>query len=86
MTFGYRTDDVAVRALVNKEFRYLGLLGSAAKIDKMFADYRSENVDEQWLQRIFSPIGIAIKSQTPEEIAISIAAEIIREKNKHLDA
>lgn len=82
MTFGYRTDDEALRALVHKEFRYLGLLGSKTKIEKMFTDYRKENIDEEWLQRIYSPVGIPIKSQTPEEIAISIAAQIISEKNK----
>jgi len=84
MTFGYRTDDEALRAIFNKEFCYLGLLGSQSKIEKMFEQYRKENVDEQRLQRIFTPIGIPIKSQTPEEIAISIAAQIIREKNKFL--
>lgn len=84
MTFGYRTDDIALRVLLNKEFRYLGLLGSKSKINKMFEDYRNENLDEQLLQRIYTPIGIPIKSQTPEEIAISIAAQIICEKNKFL--
>jgi xanthine dehydrogenase accessory factor len=82
MTFGYRTDDVAVKALLNKHFRYIGLLGSKYKIDKMFTDYSLQHFDKSWLNKIHSPIGIAIKSQTPEEIAISIAAEIIAEKNK----
>jgi xanthine dehydrogenase accessory factor len=81
MTFGYRSDDIALRALFNKEFRYLGLLGSKKKIEKMFADYRNDGFDELLLQRIRTPVGIPIRSQTPEEIAISIAAEIIREKN-----
>jgi len=84
MTFGYRSDDVALRALLNKEFRYIGLLGSKDKIAKMFEEYRNEGLDEIRLQRIFTPVGIPIKSQTPEEIAISIAAEIIREKNRNL--
>jgi xanthine dehydrogenase accessory factor len=84
MTFGYRTDDEALRALFSKEFCYLGLLGSQSKIEKMFEVYRKENFDEQRLQRIFTPVGIPIKSQTPEEIAISIAAQIICEKNKFL--
>jgi len=82
MTFGYRTDDVAVRALLEKEFKYIGLLGSKTKIEKMFDDYRKEGVKENWLQRIHTPIGLAIKSQTPEEIAVSIAAEIIKVKNQ----
>jgi xanthine dehydrogenase accessory factor len=68
--------------LLGKEFKYIGLLGSKTKIEKMFDDYRKEGIDKKLLQQIHTPIGIPIKSQTPEEIAISIAAEIIREKNK----
>jgi xanthine dehydrogenase accessory factor len=81
MTFGYRTDDVALRMLLNKDFKYLGLLGSKSKIEKMFEDYRKEGIKENLLQRICTPIGLPIKSQTPEEIAVSIAAEIIKVKN-----
>lgn len=81
MTFGYRTDDIALRAVMNKNFRYLGLIGSQNKIHKMFSDLRSEGIPEKILKKIHSPIGIQIKSQTPEEIAISIAAEIIMVKN-----
>jgi xanthine dehydrogenase accessory factor len=81
MTFGYRTDDIALRALINKKFRYLGVLGSKAKIAKMFSDYKAEGWSEERLSQIYAPIGINIKSQTPEEIAISIAAEIIKVKN-----
>jgi xanthine dehydrogenase accessory factor len=84
MTFGYRTDDIALRAIINKEFKYLGLLGSKSKIEKMFEDYRREGFEEKLLQRIHAPIGIPVKSQTPEEIAVSIAAEIIKIKNQAL--
>ncbi|MCS3795705.1 XdhC family protein [Niastella sp. OAS944] len=81
MTAGYRTDDIVVRALWNKQFRYFGVLGSKSKIEKMFTDYRAEGIADSLLQPIHAPMGISIHSQTPEEIAISIAAEIIREKN-----
>jgi len=84
MTFGYRTDDIALRAIINKEFKYLGLLGSKSKIEKMFEDYRREGFEEKLLRRIHAPIGIPVKSQTPEEIAVSIAAEIIKIKNQAL--
>jgi xanthine dehydrogenase accessory factor len=84
MTFGYRSDDIALRALLGKEFKYLGLLGSKKKIEKMFDDYVKEGIRAEKLQRIHTPVGLAIKSQTPEEIAISIAAEIIKVKNEHL--
>ena len=81
MTFGYRTDDIALRALLDKQFKYLGVLGSKKKMEKLFDDYRADGIAEEVLQRIHTPIGIAINSQTPEEIAVSIAAEIIKVKN-----
>ena len=78
MTFGYRSDDIALRALLNKPFNYLGVLGSKTKMEKLFTEYRKEEIKEELLQRIHTPIGLDINSQTPEEIAVSIAAEIIR--------
>lgn len=81
MTFGYRSDDIALRSLIDKKFRYLGLLGSKKKIEKMFEDLVSEGVPPEAIQRVHAPVGISIKSQTPEEIAVSIAAEIISIKN-----
>ncbi len=82
MTFGYRTDDIAVRALLDKDFKYFGLLGSKKKIEKMLEEYKEECISEEALKKIHSPIGIQIKSETPEEIAVSIAAEIIKIKNE----
>jgi xanthine dehydrogenase accessory factor len=81
MTVGYRTDDIVVRTLWNRSFRYFGLLGSKSKIEKMFSDYLAEGVPAELLSLIHAPVGIAIHSETPEEIAISIAAEIIQVKN-----
>jgi xanthine dehydrogenase accessory factor len=81
MTVGYRTDDIAVRALANKKFRYLGVLGSESKMKQLFAEWRADRIPESWLSTIHAPIGIQIKSETPEEIAVSIAAEIIKIKN-----
>ncbi len=82
MTFGYRTDDLALRTLINKDFKYLGVLGSQTKIEKMFEDWRKDSLPEDKLKKIHAPVGINISSQTPEEIAVSIAAEIIGIKNK----
>jgi xanthine dehydrogenase accessory factor len=81
MTVGYRTDDLVVRTLWNKPFKYFGLLGSKSKIEKMFSNYRAEGVPDTLLQPIHAPVGMGIHSETPEEIAISIAAEIIQVKN-----
>jgi xanthine dehydrogenase accessory factor len=82
MTFGYRTDDIAIRALLNKTFRYFGILGSKSKIAGMFERYLEEGIPGKQLSGIYAPVGIPINSHTPEEIAISIAAEIIGVKNR----
>ena len=82
MTFGYRTDDIALRSLLIKQFKYIGVLGSKKKMEKMFTEYRKDNIDKKMLKNIHSPIGIQVKSQTASEIAVSIAAEIIAIKNK----
>ena len=84
MTVGYRTDAIAVKALHEKEFAYLGILGSQSKMKKMFEQLTEEGSNKSWLDKIYSPIGLPIKSQTTEEIAISIAAEIIKVKNAAL--
>ena len=81
MTFGYRTDLLALRRLLPLPLRYLGVMGSASKITEMMATLRAEGVPEATLARIHAPIGLAIHSRTPEEIAISIAAELIRDRN-----
>lgn len=81
MTMGYRTDDIAVRALLGKTFMYLGLLGSKTKIHKMMDAYKKEGLNSSYLQRIHAPIGLDIKSETPEEIAVSVMGEIIAVKN-----
>ncbi len=82
MTFGYRSDDIALRSIIEKDFKYLGVLGSQTKIEKLFEDWRADNLPEDKLKKIHAPIGININSQTPEEIAVSIAAEIIGVKNR----
>jgi len=84
MTLGYRTDKIALLQLLNKGFFYLGMMGSDNKIETLFSELRSEGIAEEALKKIFTPVGVNIYSKTSPEIAVSIAAEIIREKNKAL--
>jgi xanthine dehydrogenase accessory factor len=81
MTFGYRTDEIVMKVLLPKEFRYFGLLGSRKKIKKLFSDLKKQGFSQEQLEKVHAPVGFSINSQTPEEIAISIAAEIIQVKN-----
>jgi xanthine dehydrogenase accessory factor len=81
MTVGYRTDAVVIRQLLNKNVRYLGILGSAAKMATLLDALENEGFSPNILRGIYTPIGLDIKSRTPEEIAVSIAAEIVLVKN-----
>lgn len=81
MTFGHAHDEAALRALIGHRIRYLGLLGSVAKVAQMFSAMRADGVSAAFLESISAPVGVSIGSHTPEEIAISIAAEIIRERS-----
>ena len=84
MTIGYRTDKTVLKQLHDKSFFYLGLLGSDHKIKMLMQELEAEGFSSQSLQNINTPIGINIFSKTTKEIAVSIAAEIIREKNREL--
>ena len=81
MTLGYDLDAVVIRQLIDRDFKYFGVLGSKAKMATLMKQLRSEGIEEQRLSRIRTPIGLPINSRTPDEIAISIAAEIIAVKN-----
>jgi xanthine dehydrogenase accessory factor len=84
VTFGYRDDKIVFKQLLDKDFFYLGMMGSDSKIETLLAELEEEGINpEQW-KHCFVPIGINIYSKTTREIAVSIAAEIIREKNKGL--
>jgi xanthine dehydrogenase accessory factor len=84
MTLGYRTDSDALKSLLGKSFKYLGVLGSSYKVAKLINDLEQQGFQGKALNTIYAPVGLPIKSQTPEEIAISIAAEIIQVKNQDL--
>jgi len=80
MTHSHRTDAQVLAELAAKNVPYFGLLGSRKKIASIKAAL-SGQVPEQTLQRLHAPIGLPIKSHTPAEIAISIAAELIQFTN-----
>ncbi|HMI77447.1 MAG TPA: XdhC family protein [Ferruginibacter sp.] len=84
MTIGYRTDKTVLKQLIGRSFFYLGLMGSDNKIKILLDELEQEGFSGDVLKNIHTPIGINILSKTTKEIAVSIAAEIIKEKNKDL--
>jgi len=85
MTPHHQTDKRVLRQLLDKKLRYLGMMGSASKVDDVFEELRHEGVPSAKLQQLHAPIGLPIQSHTPTEIAISIAAEIIAVNNNGLE-
>lgn len=77
----HSADECVLRQLVRKRLRYLGMLGSTTKVRQIMANMREDGFSEEDLGRVRSPVGLPIGSHTPAEIAISIAAEIIKVKN-----
>ncbi|RYY90732.1 MAG: XdhC/CoxI family protein [Chitinophagaceae bacterium] len=84
MTFGYRDDKIVLRRLLSRTFQYIGMMGSDAKLVTLLRELEAEGHSPESWQHVFLPIGLPIYSKTAEEIAVSIAAEIIREKNRDL--
>jgi len=84
MTFGYRTDKEVLQQLIDHRVAYKGMMGSAEKVSHLKNDIKANGITSRQLQSIHSPIGLTIKSRTPEEIAISIAAQVIQLQNKDL--
>ena len=82
VTAEYSTDKAALKSVINKNVKYLGLMGSDAKIYKIFSELKDEGIGQSLLDKIHTPIGIEINGESPEEIAISIAAEVIKVKNE----
>ena len=84
MTGGYPTHKLVWGQLLHRRFRYIGMLGSDEKIRQLYEELAGEGLDPAAWRHVHAPIGIPIYSKTAREIGISIAAEIIREKNRHL--
>jgi len=82
MTNKYTDDKLALSKLARKNYHFIGVLGSKAKLKLMFEVMQKEGFTKDELDKIHAPIGLHIYSQTPEEIAVSIAAQIVTIKNK----
>jgi xanthine dehydrogenase accessory factor len=83
VTRGHNDDAKALKPCFNSDAAYVGMIGSKTKIAKMHSNFIENGwaTEEQWAE-IHAPVGIDIMSKTIEEIAVSIAAELILERNR----
>lgn len=81
VTRGHKDDFTCVKTIITSDYQYLGMIGSKLKVKKTFEMLCEEGVPKKLIQSIHAPIGLDIKAVTPGEIAVSILAQIILEKN-----
>jgi xanthine dehydrogenase accessory factor len=84
VTRGHQHDLSALRALVRRELRYVGMIGSRAKVTRVYEALAAEGVSADALKRVRAPIGLNIGAVTPAEIAVSILAEMIAVRHGRL--
>ena len=86
VTRGHREDLDAMRAALGRETAYLGLIGSRAKIARLYARLGEDGLDGSRLAHVHAPIGLDLGAVSPEEIAVSIVAELIAHRRGRLQA
>lgn len=77
MTRGHKDDQLVQEKVLKTPAYYIGVIGSARKTKAVFARLKEKGFTDEDLKRITTPIGLDIKSETPAEIAVSIAAQMI---------
>ncbi len=77
VTRGHQHDRDCLRKLIDRPAAYIGMIGSRRKIKAVMGQLTAEGVPHEKLAVVFSPIGLDIGAETPEEIAVSIMAEVI---------
>ena len=75
-THGHAHDGAALAGVLDKNAAYIGMIGSSKKIAALFAKLTAQGASEEQLSTVYTPIGLDIGGETPEEIAVSIMAQI----------
>lgn len=82
-TPGHLHDFTAVRGALATEAGFIGLLGSRRKRETLLRTLEEEGYSDEQRNRIITPVGLDIGAETPEEIAVSIIGQLVRERRKH---
>lgn len=82
VTRSHKYDEPVLVQAIREDCAYIGMIGSKAKVRKMFASLEKSGLDPSRLKQVHAPIGLNIKGEGPYEIAVSILAELIAVKNQ----
>lgn len=83
VTRGHRYDQVCLENIVRKKHAYIGMIGSKKRVAIVKEEVIAGGADPEVVDKVYTPIGLHIGAETPEEISIAIMAEIIEVKNKN---
>jgi len=83
LTRGHSGDYDVLKQALTSPSSYIGMIGSKKKVAEVFRMLREDGFSQEKLDKIYSPIGENIFAETPEEIAISIAGEMIKVRSGH---
>ena len=78
VTRGHKHDETSLRLVAPTEAAYVGMIGSKRRVRAVLQHLIEDGIDPRAVERVHTPIGLDIGAETPEEIAVSIMAEIIR--------
>lgn len=78
VTRGHQYDRDVLEESLKRKTKYLGMIGSKMKVKMILEQMRKLGYDEEKVDNVYSPIGLSINADTPQEIAVSIAAELIK--------
>ena len=82
MTYSMASDILALSGIIDKDFKWIGLMGSQSKITRIKNKLREQGFSDLQINKIVVSVGIGFNSDTPEEIAVSIAAKILHVREK----
>ena len=81
MTTDVASDVRVLLGILDKPFPFVGVMGSNAKISEITKQLKNEGISDKQLSRFTAPVGLPMVSNTPEEIAISVAAQLLQNRN-----
>ena len=85
VTRGHQHDEPVIEQAIRTEARYIGMIGSKRKISRMWKKLIERGADKARLAQVQAPIGLEIGADTPEEIAVSIVAQLIQSRRGRKD-
>jgi xanthine dehydrogenase accessory factor len=86
VTRGHQFDEAALKVVIGADAAYIGMIGSRRRVREVFRHLAAAGVPEERIARVHAPIGLAIGAESPAEIAVAIAAELVQVRRARAEA